>query len=79
MNSETLSLKTINKRIGFVKEGSYYSMKLLKKRFVIACNQTNRYIPDPSNTKEYYNSHLKRKKYRIGKTIKSNYSTTKNF
>ena len=26
-------------RIGFVKESSYYSMKRLKKRFVIACNQ----------------------------------------
>ena len=30
------------KQIGFVKESSYYSMKCLKKRDVIACNQINR-------------------------------------
>ena len=31
------------KRIGFVKESGYYSMKhLKKKRFVVACNQVNR-------------------------------------
>ena len=30
------------KRIGFVKEQSYYSMKRLKKRFVVACKQINR-------------------------------------
>ena len=30
------------KRIGFAKERSYYLMKRLKKRFVVACNQINR-------------------------------------
>ena len=30
------------KRIGFVKERSYYSMKRLKKRFAVACKQINR-------------------------------------
>ena len=29
------------KGIGFVKERSYYSMKCLKKRFVVASNQIN--------------------------------------
>ena len=31
-----------NKRIGFSEENSYYSMKHLKKRFVVACEQFNR-------------------------------------
>ena len=30
------------KRIGFSKENSYYSMKHLKKRFVVACKQITR-------------------------------------
>ena len=52
-------------------------MKRLKKRFVIACNQINKKIADPSNSKEYFNSYLKRKKYKIGQTVKNNYSATK--
>ena len=36
-------------------------------------------MPDPSNTKEYYQSYLKRKKQKIGETIKNNYSTSKNY
>ena len=53
------------KRIGYVKESTFrkhnYSMKRLKKGFVIACNEINRKTADPSNAKEYYNSNLKRK------------------
>ena len=30
------------KRIGFSNENSYYSMKRLKKRFIVACKQINR-------------------------------------
>ena len=30
------------KQIGFCKENSYYSMKHLKKRFIVPCKQTNR-------------------------------------
>ena len=30
------------KRISFSKENSYYSMKRLKKRFIVACEQINR-------------------------------------
>ena len=30
------------KRIEFSKENSYYSMKRLKKRFIVACKQINR-------------------------------------
>ena len=40
MNSETFG--NYYKRIGFVKERSYYSMGYLKKkRFAVACNQIN--------------------------------------
>ena len=35
-------------------------------------------MPDPSKTKEYYESDLKKKK-EIGKTIKNNQSTTKTY
>ena len=42
MKSETLSLKTIIKRIGFSKENSYYSMEHLKKKIIVACKQINR-------------------------------------
>ena len=31
------------------------------------------------SAKEYYNSYLKRKNKKTGKTIKNNYSATKNF
>ena len=34
---------------------------------------------DPSNAKEYYNSYLKRKKCKTGKTIENNYSATKSY
>ena len=34
--------KNYYKQIGFSKESSYYSMKRLKKDFVVACKQINR-------------------------------------
>ena len=54
-------------------------MKRQKKRFTIICNQINcKKIPDHSNTKEYHQSYLKKKKDKIGKTIKNNCSVIKN-
>ena len=45
------------KQIGFCKENSYHAMKpLKKKRFIVACKQINRKIPDPCNAKEHYQS-----------------------
>ena len=62
MNSKILSLKTVNKRIEFVKEKGFYSLKLLKKkRFVLACGQINRKILDPRNAKEHYQSFIRKK------------------
>ena len=42
MNSETFIFESYYKRIGFVKESSYYTMKHLKKRTFIASKQINR-------------------------------------
>ena len=70
MNSETLSLKTIINKFYMLKkkEKSYDSMKRLKKkRFVVACNQTNRKKADPSDAKDYYNSYLKKKNTKLVK------------
>ena len=66
------------KRIGLVKEESYYSMKRLKKRFVVACKQINRKkIPDPGNAKEL-SIIYKKVKHKTSKTIRNNYLSTKN-
>ena len=48
------------KKIGFVKESSYYSMKRLKKLLLHATKLIDK-IAGPSNAKEYYKSYLKRK------------------
>ena len=66
------------KGIEFAKGRSYYSMKHLKnKGFVVAWNQINRKCTWPHNAREHYQSFIKKKK--ISKTVKMDYSTTKNF
>ena len=41
------------KRTGFSKEGSYYSMKQLKRKdFVLLANKLIEQVPDPSNLKK---------------------------
>ena len=50
------------KRIGLVKEKSYYSLKRLKKkRFVVASTKLIEKIPDPRNAKEHYQSFIRKK------------------
>ena len=50
------------KQIGFAKENSYYSIRHQKKRDLkLFATKLMEKIPDPSNTKEHYNSFLKRK------------------
>ena len=76
MNSETLSLKTIINKFYLLKKKEKVTIQWnvwKKKRFVVACNQANRKKADPSDAKDYYNSYLKKKKYKIGKMIKSNH------
>ena len=55
-------------------------MKRQKKKdlLLFATNLIER-VPDLSNTKEWFQFHLKWKKYKIGEKIKINYSTTKIF
>ena len=68
------------KRIGFFKEYKYYSMKHLKKIFVVACKQINRKKKlDLCSAKEHHQSFIRKKKHKISKAIKNNYLSTKNF
>ena len=64
------------KRIEFVKEKSYNSMKRLKKRFVVA-NKLIEKIPDPGNAKEL-SIIYKKVKHKTSKTIRNNYLSTEN-
>ena len=58
------------KQIGFSKESSYYSMKHLRKtRFIAACEQINKKIPDSCNAKEHYQSFIRKKNI---KSVKRN-------
>ena len=51
------------KQIGFSKESSYRSMKRLKekKRLVVACHQINKKPPNLHNSKEQYQSFMRKK------------------
>ena len=68
------------RQIRFSKENSYHSIKHQKKKdlHLFATKLTEK-MPSPSNTKQYYNSYLKRKKHKISKTNKNNYSSTKGY
>ena len=49
------------KRIGFARENSYYSKKQKKRDLqLFGTKLMGKKIPNPSNTKEHYNSYLKR-------------------
>ena len=50
-----------------------------KKNLLLPATKLIDKIADSTNAKEYYNSYFKRKKYKIGKAVKSNYSATKNY
>ena len=52
--NEIIDFEKNYKRIGFSKENSYYSMKRLKKRFIVAVVKLIEQIPDPRNAKEHY-------------------------
>ena len=49
------------KRIEISKKNSYYSMKSLKKRFIVVCKNINRKIADSCNAKEHYQSFIRKK------------------
>ena len=54
--------KNYYKRIGFLKEGRYYSMKRLKRKdLLLLVNKLIEKVPDPRNAKEHYESFLRKK------------------
>ena len=65
--ASALKKMTVNenyhKRIGFVKEKSYYSMKHLKKKkdLLLLANKLIQKNPDPHNAKEHYQSFIRKK------------------
>ena len=62
MKSETFYLKTI-KTNWFSKENSYYSVKRFEKKqdLLLHANKLIEKIPDPCNTKEHYQSFIRKK------------------
>ena len=53
------------KRIGFVKESSYYSMKRLKRKdFLLLAAKLIEKIADPQNAKDHYQSFIRKKNIR---------------
>ena len=55
-------------------------MKRLKKKdLLLLVNKLKEKIPDSRNAKEHYQSIIRKKKNKISKTIKNNYSLTKSF
>ena len=64
------------KRIWF---SCYYSMKLLKKRFIVAYKQINWKNAWSSLCWQTLSIIYKKEKHKISKTIRNNYLSTKNF
>ena len=58
------------KRIQFVKESSYYSVKHVKKDLLLLTTKLIEKVGNPSNAKEYYNSYLKRNNAKLIKRPK---------
>ena len=72
-------IKNYYRQIGFAKENSSYSMKHQKtKGMLLFATKLTEKSTNASNAKEYHKFYLQRKKHKIGKTIKNNYSATKN-
>ena len=79
MKSETLSSKIIINELDFLREQLLFNETFEKKKgFVVAWNQSNRKNLDLRSAKKHYESFI-RKKNKIIKTMKNNYSVTKTF
>ena len=60
-----------NKRIGFLKEKIYYSMKRLKKKgLLLLATKLIEKIPDPRNAKEHYQTFMRRKNIKLVNQLK---------
>ena len=68
------------KRIGFVKERSYYSMKCLKRKdLLLLATKLIKKTPDPHNTKEHYRSFIRKKNAKSVKQSKTIIQEPKSF
>ena len=79
MNSEALSFKTTIKELDLLKETVITQWNVWIKNVLLLSTKLIEKIPNPSNAKWYYNSYLKRKKYKIGNTIRVNYLSIKSY
>ena len=59
---EDFIFKNYYSQMEFAKEDSFYSMKHQKKDLQLFAAKLIKKIPSPSNSKEYYQCYLKRKK-----------------
>ena len=65
------------RRIEFPKENNYHLIKYQKEKgLLLLATKLIEKILDANNAKEYYNYYLKKKKYKIDKTIEDKYSAT---
>ena len=68
------------KRIRFVKERSYYSMKRLKRKdLLLLATKLIKKTPDPHNTKEHYRSFIRKKNAKSVKQSKTIIQEPKSF
>ena len=61
MKSKTLSLKSIKKKLNFLKKTIVIQRNTWEKRFVVARKKINRKNPLPRNAKEQYQSYVRKK------------------
>ena len=76
---ETLSLKDITNELDFLKKRAIMQWKIRKKNLQSFANKLTEKMLDPRNAKDHCKSFIRKKPHKIGKTIKNNYSATKNF
>ena len=67
------------KRIWFSKGNSYYSMKRLKKKFVLLATKLTEKIPDSRNAKEHYQLFIRKKNTKSVKQSKTIIQEPKTF
>ena len=79
IKSKTSFLKTVTKKLGFLKRQLLFNETLGKRRFIVSHKQNNGKIPDPCNSKAHYHSFMRNKNTRSVKKSKNSYLTTKSF
>ena len=70
IKSKTSFLKTITKKLGFLKRQLLFNETLGKRRFIVSPKQNNGKILDPCNSKAHYHSFIRNKKHKTSKKNK---------